>query len=74
MTKTDILTVRVIYIFDESLSQIDIKSERKILKNIFEKLKNNTVIVISHRFNNSDMFDECFKIESGRVKNGLVKV
>ena len=46
-----------IFIFDESLSQIDIKRERVILKNIFKKLKDKTVIVISHRFNNKDLFD-----------------
>lgn len=46
-----------IYILDESLSQVDIKKERVILKNIFNKLKDKTVIVISHRFNNQDLFD-----------------
>lgn len=63
-----------IYIFDESLSQIDIKSERKILEKIFKKLKNNTVIVISHRFDNSDMFDKCFTVDDGRIKNGLINI
>ena len=63
-----------IYIFDESLSQIDIKSERKILQSIFKKLKNNTVIVISHRFDNSDIFDDCFSLENGRIRNGIIKV
>lgn len=69
-----LISKKNIYIFDESLSQIDIKSERKILENIFDKLKNNTVIVISHRFDNSDMFDSCFTLEDGKIRNGLIKV
>lgn len=47
-----------IYIFDEALNAIDVKRERIILKNIFKLLKNKTVIVISHRFNNEDLFNQ----------------
>ena len=47
-----------IYIFDESFSALDIKNERKIIKDVFEYLKNKTVIVISHRFNNRDSEEE----------------
>ena len=47
-----------IYIFDEALNAIDIKKERLILKNIFNLLKDKTVIVVSHRFNNNDLFDK----------------
>ncbi len=45
-----------IYIFDESFSALDIKSERVILEKIFAYLNNKTVIVISHRFNNRDLY------------------
>lgn len=51
-----------IYIFDEALNAIDIRRERVILKNLFKLLSKKTVIVISHRFNNEDLFDEKFKI------------
>ena len=47
-----------IYIFDESLNALDIKTERIILQNIFKYLKTKTVIVISHRFNNNDLFNQ----------------
>lgn len=47
-----------IYIFDEALNAIDIKRERIILKNIFKILNNNTIIVVSHRFNNEDLFNQ----------------
>lgn len=54
-----------IYIFDESLNQVDITRERKILTNIFNKYRDKTFIYISHRFNNSDLFDKKYKIEDG---------
>lgn len=51
-----------IYIFDESLNAIDIRRERIILKNIFKLLSKKTVIVISHRFNNEDLFNQKIKL------------
>ncbi len=57
-----------IYIFDESLNAIDVDRERKILKNIFKYLKNKTIIVISHHFDNSDLFDKKIKVEKGIYK------
>lgn len=56
-----------IYIFDEALSQIDIEKERKILINMFQYLKNKTIIVISHRFNNQDLFNRIMKINKGKI-------
>lgn len=54
-----------VYIFDESLSEIDIESERKILKKLFFLYRDKTIIVISHRFENSQLFDQKIKIEKG---------
>ena len=56
-----------VYIFDESFSALDIKSERIVLKNIFLYLKNKTVIVISHRFNNRDLYQKFILIDKGIV-------
>ena len=56
-----------IYIFDESLSGIDVQKEKKILENIFEYLKEKTIIVISHRFNNKKLFDRVLKLEQGTI-------
>ena len=53
-----------IYIFDEALNAIDIDKERSILKNIFELYKDKTIIVVSHRFNNNDLFDNKITIDS----------
>ena len=51
-----------ILIYDESFSEIDIDKERKILKYIFEKNAKKTIIVISHRFSNEDLFNLKIKI------------
>ena len=56
-----------IYIFDEALSQIDEKSERIILENIFKYLKNKTVIVISHRMTNKDLYTRAIYLKDGKI-------
>ena len=56
-----------IYIFDESFNGIDIKRERKILNNIFKYLENKIIIVISHRFNNKDLFDKVYELKEGNI-------
>ena len=56
-----------IYIFDESLSAIDIKNERYILKDLFNYLKYKTVIVISHRFNNRDLYQQFVLLDKGVI-------
>lgn len=58
-----------ILIIDEGLSQVDVNMERRILKNIFKYFKDKTIIVISHRLDNLDLFDNLVKIEKGVVCN-----
>lgn len=53
-----------IYIFDEALNQVDVEKERAILQDIFKYLKDKTIIYISHRFDNSDMFDNKINMEN----------
>ena len=38
--------------------KIDVKKERIILRNMFKLLKDKTVIIVSHRFNNEDLFNQ----------------
>ena len=56
-----------IYILDESLGQIDINREKKILENIFKYLSDKTIIVISHRFNNKKLFDRVLKLDKAKI-------
>jgi ATP-binding cassette subfamily B protein len=52
-----------IYILDESLSEIDKESERIILTNIFKKYKDKTIIVISHKGDNNNLYDRIIDLE-----------
>ena len=49
-------------IFDETMNEIDIESERKIINNINTEYKK-TIILVSHRDNNSDLFNKKIVIE-----------
>jgi len=56
-----------IILIDEGLNELDINLERKILKNIFEVYKNTTIIIVSHRLNNMDLFDKVIKLDNKKV-------
>ena len=56
-----------IYIFDEALNQIDIYREKKILTNMFKYFKDKTIIIISHRNNNKNLFDRCLVLDEGKI-------
>lgn len=58
-----------VVIIDEGLNQIDINLERKILKNMFYYFYDKTIIIISHRKENMDLYD---KVISFNGKNAEV--
>lgn len=58
-----------IYIFDESISQLDIESERKMLIKIFKAFSKKTIIFVSHRFDNKDLFDNICFIREGHIND-----
>lgn len=62
-----------ILIIDEGLNQVDIDLERKILKNIFKYYKDKTIIIISHRLDNLDLFDNLIEIQKGKVVKNEIK-
>ncbi len=55
-------------ILDEALNQIDVDMERKILKNLFSLTLHKTIIVVSHRLENLDLFDRIITMENGNIK------
>lgn len=57
-----LLRKKKILILDETMNEIDAKSERKMIKKIKTEY-NITFILISHRNINSDLFDRVIKIE-----------
>jgi ATP-binding cassette subfamily B protein len=54
-------------IIDEGLSEVDINLERKIIKKLFHQNKDKTIIYISHRLDNLDLFERLIKLENGKV-------
>lgn len=58
-----------VIMIDEGFNQIDINLERKILKNLFYYYKDKTIIVISHRKENIDLYDRMIKFSNGEVIN-----
>ena len=57
-----------IILIDEGLNELDINLERKILKNIFDFYQNITIIIVSHRLNNIDLFDKVIKIVNKKAE------
>lgn len=51
-----------IYIFDETLSNIDVEKEKEILKNVFDNFKTSTFIVITHRLVNKKLFNKVYDL------------
>ncbi len=47
-----------ILILDESLGEMDVSLERNILQRMFAFYKEKTIIVISHRLDNADLYDK----------------
>lgn len=56
-----------VIILDETTSQLDVQTERKILTNIKKAYKNLTLILISHRNSNKDVFDKEIYVEGRSV-------
>lgn len=62
-----------IIMIDEGLNQIDIKLERIILNDVFNYFPDKTFIIVSHRRENSDLYNRFIEIEKGKIKNNLIR-
>lgn len=54
-------------IMDNVLSAVDYETERKILEGLFERLEQQSVLVVSHRVNALEYMDEIIVLNEGRV-------
>ncbi len=59
-----------ILLIDEILDEIDYVQERQIIMNMFARYKNKTIIVISHRSNNQDLYDRVITLKKGGLMCG----
>lgn len=56
-----------ILLIDEGLSQVDINLEKEILKDLIEYLKRKTIIFVSHRNENKDLFNKVINLKNGVI-------
>ena len=55
------------YIFDEATSSLDVHTEKKIMRNIKNKIQNATVLVIAHRLSTVRYADEILVFDKGEI-------
>ena len=56
-----------VLILDDSVSAVDMKTEKVILKNLLENRKGRTTILIAHRVSTVEQMDKIIFIDEGRV-------
>ena len=54
-------------IFDDCLSAVDAKTEKEIVGNLYNSLKERTVIIITHRLFTHFNFDKIIVLEDGQI-------
>lgn len=62
-----VLKDSAILILDDSVSAVDMKTERIIIKNLLEERKDKTTILIAHRISTVEHMDKIIYIDEGRV-------
>lgn len=56
-----------VLIFDDCLSAVDAKTEKQILGNLYEVLKDKTALIITHRIFSLLEFDQILVLDQGRI-------
>jgi len=56
-----------VLVFDDALSAVDVKTEKKIIKNLNQSIADKTVLIISHRIFTSIHFDKILILEDGKL-------
>lgn len=61
--------IRDINIFDDTLSALDSKTEKRIMDTLIEKFSNNTLIVISNKISNLKELDKIYILIDGKIQD-----
>ena len=61
--------IRDVNIFDDTLSALDTKTERKIINTLINKISNNTLIVISNKISNVKQLDKIYILLNGTIQD-----
>lgn len=57
-----------VVIFDDCLSAVDARTEKRILANLYKYLQGKTAVIITHRIFSLFSFDKIIVLENGRIK------
>ena len=57
-----------ILILDEATSSLDKDTEIKLINNLINKLKNITIIIVTHKLDLIKNFDKILRIENSKIK------
>ncbi len=63
----NLLNVRNINIFDDTLSALDIDTENKVIKEIEEQMRDNILILISNKISMMEKMDKVFLLVDGKI-------
>lgn len=63
----NLLNIRKINIFDDTLSALDIETEKKVLEEIQKQVGNNTLIVISNKISMMENMDKVYLLVDGKI-------
>ena len=63
----NLLNIRSLNIFDDTLSALDSDTEQNVMKEIEKEIENNTLIVISNKISMMEKMDKVFLLVDGKV-------
>lgn len=63
----NLLNVRSVNIFDDTLSALDIDTEKKVLEEIEKQIGNNILILISNKISMMEKMDKVFLLVNGKI-------
>ncbi len=61
--------IREINIFDDTLSALDVKTEKKIMNTLVKQVSSNTLIVVSNKISSLKELDKIYILLNGEIKN-----
>lgn len=62
-----LLETRNVNIFDDSLSALDVETEKKVLQAIIKEIKNNILIVVSNKISMMEQMDRVYLLIDGKI-------
>ena len=63
----NLLNVRNINIFDDTLSALDVQTEKKVIEEIEAKVGNNVLIIVSNKISMMEKMDKVYLLIDGKI-------